>query len=128
MHPNEKLIRAGFESFVSGDFTAMSDFFDDAIVLHVGGSSVLAGRYEGKAATLAWFARVAELTEGTVRLDIRDVLANDEHAIVLTTTRAKLGDRTLDEHGVVVFELRDEKVTQAWMFSDDQEKIDSFFA
>ena len=128
MHPNEKLIRAGFESFVSGDFAAMSDLFDDAVVLHVGGSSVLAGQYEGKGATLAWFARVAEITGGTVRLNIRDVLANDEHAIVLTTTHASLGGRMLDEQGVVVFELKDKKVTQAWMFSDDQEKIDAFFS
>ena len=94
---------------------------------HVGGENVLAGAYKGREEVLGFFARVAELTGGNVRLDVREIFANDEHGIVLTSTKVKRGDEEIDEPGVAVFELSGGRATSVWLFADDQAAMDAFF-
>jgi hypothetical protein len=45
----------------------------------------LAGDYEGISQALEFFGRVFELSGGTLRLEVRDVPASDEHAVTLAT-------------------------------------------
>ena len=45
MHPNGELIRSGFEAFAKGDMDTVGALFDDDLVWHSAGTSVLAGDY-----------------------------------------------------------------------------------
>ncbi|MEX2393176.1 MAG: nuclear transport factor 2 family protein [Actinomycetota bacterium] len=127
MHPNEELVRAGYESFVTGDLTAVGNLLDPDVVWHVAGASPLAGDYKGHEGVFGFFAKVVEMTEGTIRIGAREILASEDHAVVLTTTTAQRGDRVLDDHGVAVFRIVDGKAVEVWAFADDQERMDSFF-
>ena len=88
-HPNETLMREGFAAFSRGDMDALSQYWAQDIRYHVPGRGLLAGDYEGIAQVLAFFVRLSELSEGTFRAEIHDVLANDEHAVVLYTGSAE---------------------------------------
>lgn len=55
------------------------------------------GASNRKQALFAGMGRLAELTGGTLRGEIHDVLASDDHVVVLQTTR---GER--DGHGLLV--------------------------
>jgi ketosteroid isomerase-like protein len=127
MHPNEELVRAGYESFVTGDMTAVANLLDPDVVWHVAGASPLAGDYKGHEGVFGFFTKVVEMTGGTIRIGAREILASDDHAVVLTTTTATRGDRVLDDHGVAVFRIVDGKAVEVWAFADDQERMDSFF-
>ena len=62
--------------------------------------------------------------------DIHDVLANDDHAIVLVTqtaTRNDTGD-TFEGRYVHIFHVGAEKVLESWMFWEDQAAGDAFLA
>ena len=52
--PSE-VVRAQFEASNRGDFSANTDAWADDVVLTLGGDYVNAGRYEGKAAVVAFF-------------------------------------------------------------------------
>jgi ketosteroid isomerase-like protein len=127
MHPNEELVRAGYESFVTGDMTAVANLLDPDVVWHVAGASPLAGDYKGHEGVFGFFTKVVEMTQGTIRIGAREILASEDHAVVLTTTTATRGDRVLDDHGVAVFRIVDGKAVEVWAFADDQERMDSFF-
>jgi uncharacterized protein len=43
----------------------------------------LAGDHEGVDRVLAMFGKALELSGGTLRLEIHDVIANDQHAVAL---------------------------------------------
>src|SRR5215207_5655112 len=46
-HPNEHLVREGYQAFIKADMQKVSGFFADDIVWHVGGRGPLAGDYRG---------------------------------------------------------------------------------
>jgi uncharacterized protein len=91
-HPNEVLVRDGFAAFGRGDMDALrNQYFAEDIRWHVGGRGALAGDYEGTAQVLGLFGRLFELSGGTYSAELHDVLANDEQAVQLFTSRAERG-------------------------------------
>jgi hypothetical protein len=44
-----------------------------------------------------------------------NALANDEHGVALTTARAERGDKTWSDNAVLVFHIRDGKVSEFWL-------------
>jgi len=126
-HPNEELIRKGYEAFLSGDMTAMNDLLSDDVVWHVPGNNQLSGDYRGKEETFSNFAKVFELTGGDFQLEIHDVLANDDHVVVLARATGKIGDRTLDDNSLQLFHVKDGKATEQWLYPADQQATDEFW-
>ena len=127
-HSNEDLARRGFDAFTRGDMQAVSDVFADDIVWHVGGRSPLAGDYRGKDEVLGFLAKTMELSGGTFRVEIHDVLANEEHVTVLVVARAEREGKTLEDRQAHVLHVKDGKVTEYWGHPGDQYAIDEFFS
>jgi ketosteroid isomerase-like protein len=126
-HPNEDLLRRGYEAFAKGDIETLGELFADDIVWHVGGRSQLAGDYRGKQEVFGLFARFAELSGGTLRIELHDALANDEHGIALQKATGEREGRTLDDNGVGVYHASGGKVTEAWLHPGDGYAVDEFW-
>jgi ketosteroid isomerase-like protein len=95
-HPNENLVREGFAAFQKGDlFTLRYQVFADDIRYHIPGWSPIAGDHESTAQVIQLFTRLFELSGATFRIDLHDVVVNDEHAaalfIIRTTSSAHTG-------------------------------------
>jgi uncharacterized protein len=128
-HPNEDLVREGFAAFSRGDIDALRDrYFAGHVRWHVPGRSPLAGDYDGLAQVLELFGRLFELSGGTLRIELHDVLANDEHAVALFTVRAEREGRRLEDNQVNTFHLRDGKVTEVWAQGTDVYASDEFWS
>jgi uncharacterized protein len=128
-HPNELLMREGFEVFSRGDMDALSQYWAEDIRWHTPGRGVLAGDYEGIAQVLeSVFGRIAELSEGTFRAELHDVLANDEHVVALFTGRAERAGKHWQDNFVQVFHFRDGKVTEVWNQFTDLYALDEFWS
>lgn len=65
---------------------------------------------------------------GSFRVDIHDMLANDEHGVALVTESATRGDESYEGTLVHVFHMSDGKMTEFWDFSEDQSRYDEFWA
>lgn len=128
MHPNEALVRTGYDAFVGGDLEKVAAFLHPDVVWHVAGSGPLAGVYRGHQELLEFFAHIAEMTKGSITIQAGDILASDDQVVVLTTLKATRGDRTLDDRGVAVFKISDGKATEVHLFAEDQAALDGFFA
>jgi hypothetical protein len=128
-HPNEDLVREGFAAFGRGDMDALRrDYFAEDIQWHIPGRGQLAGDYEGVGQVLELFGRAFELTGGTLRLDLHDVLANDEHAVALYTANAERTGQRLQDRIAGVFHIRGGKITQVWLHGDDLYTSDEFWS
>jgi len=66
----------------------LRELFHPDIVWHAPGRSQLAGDHQGVDTVLGYFGRTMELTGGSFRVEVHDVVANDEHG-----GRAQLGPR-----------------------------------
>ncbi|HEU5004277.1 MAG TPA: nuclear transport factor 2 family protein [Actinomycetota bacterium] len=87
-HPNEDLLRSLYERLHRGDVTGFLSGCADDVVFSVPGHAAVSGTFTK--ATFAGMARAAAVAEpGSFREDIVDVIANDEHGIVLLNHRLR---------------------------------------
>ena len=128
-HPNEDVLREAIAAFQRGDTGALQhQFFAEDIRYHVPGRSPIAGDYEGAAQVLDAFGRVSKLSGGTFRVEVHDVVANDEHAVALLTVRGEREDRQLDDSQVFISHIHDGKATEVWIQSADLYALDEFWS
>jgi ketosteroid isomerase-like protein len=122
-HPNADALRRGYAAFAVGDMETVAALFADDIAWHQAGNGPLAGDLMGKDAVFSTFARLAELTGGTFGQDIHDILANDEHAVVMVEQHWEQ-PHPFRGKSVHVWHMKDRKATEAWLVDDDQAAAD----
>ena len=127
-HPNEELLRRAYEAFGKGDIDTVLGAFDDDIVWHVPGRNTIAGDYKGKAEVTAFFGKILELSGGTFKLEVHDVLANDEHVIVLSRLTGERAGKRLDDNAVHTWHVENGKATEFWGVSLDPYADDEFWS
>ena len=128
-HPNEVLVRDSYAAFSRGDTDVLRNQYLAAdIRWHLPGRNLVTGDYEGVAQVLGLFGRVFELSGGTYSAEPHDVLANDEHAVVLVTQRAERAGKHWEDNSVQVMRLRDGKTTETWLYHADQYAADEFWS
>jgi len=124
-HPNAALARSWAEAFNSGDTTAMADAIADDIEWHEIGR---ADPIIGKEALAARFG----MGSGTpppyqITAETHDVIANDDHTIVLGKAHATKDGQTFDYRVAEIYHIKDGKIAARWAFSDDTKAINDFF-
>ena|SRR5437660_568407 len=127
-HANEELLRRGYEAFSKGDLDTVLGIFDENIVWHVPGRSPLAGDYKGHAEVTAFFGKIFELSGGSFKLELHDVLANDEHAVVLSRQTGERAGKRLDQNSVDVWHIKNGKATEFWGLTVDPYLEDEFWS
>ena len=127
-HPNEELVRRGFDAFSKGDGDTLRELFDPDAVWHAPGRSRLSGDHRGVDDILDFFARTLELTAGTFRIELHDVVANDEHAVALYVARGEREGRSLEDKSVLVIHVRNGRFLETWQHSEDQYAADEFLS
>ena len=127
-HPNEELVRRGYDAFAKGDMDTLRELFDPEIVWHFPGHSPLAGDHRGVDAVLGFFGRTMELTAGTFRAELHDVVGDDRHAVGMHLATGEREGRRLEDREVLVFHVRDGRVVEVWQYIENQYTYDEFFS
>jgi uncharacterized protein len=66
-----------------------------------------------------------ELTEGSLRVDLHAVLADDEHGVALVVAAASRGGRSMTSNEAhVMLHMRDGKVVEVWIAPTDEYALD----
>ena len=125
---NAARIRQGYEAFNSGDVAALLDLFSEDIVWHFPGASKLAGEHVGRDAVLGMLGEYGAASGGTLRANPVDVMASDDHVAGWARDTASANGRSLDLDSLVIFTMRDGKVTEARHFVNEQAALDAFLA
>jgi uncharacterized protein len=115
-------------AFTEGDMDALADLFHEDVVWHTPGRGPFAGDQERREATLASFALEHELSGGTYRVALHDVLASDDHTVALLRATARREGKPLDMDWALVFHIRQGKVAEAWELWADLYALDAFWS
>ena len=91
------------------------------------GRGTLSGTYTGPAEIFGLWKRIAEHSGGGLQLELRDVLANDDRAVVLVSVRGRRADRELDARQVAVFEFAHRVLRSATFIYEDPQAYEAFW-
>jgi uncharacterized protein len=127
-HPNEELVRKGYEAFSSGDVATLRQLLDPQVVWHAGGRNALSGDYRGVEDVLGFFGRTMEYTQGSFQVSIEEVLINDQGAAVVQRSSAQRNGKSFDDRGVQLFRISDGKAVEVWQFYSNPYAVDDVLA
>ncbi len=128
-HLNAELIRKFYDARARGERETVRAILHTDVAWHDPYPPPHGGDLRGADAVFAEiFDRAGELTNGTTRLWLHDVLANDAHAIALVNWSSTHKGRTMAGREVAVYHIRDGRITEAWFYPEDKAASDEFFA
>lgn len=125
---NGDLIRSGYEAFSKGDMETIARIFSPDIRWNISGRNQVSGTYTGQDETFGFFGRLMELTGGSFTVDVHDVLASDDHVVVLVKESASRNGQSLEADEVHVWHLEDGRAVEFWGITRDQHAVDEFWA
>lgn len=125
---DEAVVRRGYEAFNTGDVETLMGLFAPDAVYRVGGSGGLAGDKRGQQEVMGYFGELFSRSGGTVKVDLRDVIAGEHHTVALQTAEAQRNGKSMKQDGVLVFTVKDGKVTEVSEFQEDTGTASEFWA
>ena len=125
---NRRLIEGAYAAFARGDIPAVLKVLDPRILWHVPGRGPLSGNYLGHQQVAAFFQRFQELSGGTFRIRIDDVLANEHRVLVLVTESARRRNREWSSPQVHAWTIEHGRASVFWQFQGDQQTEDEFWS
>jgi ketosteroid isomerase-like protein len=124
-HANEGILRSMDQAMLGGDIEKMFSFYTDDVGLHVRGQNKLAGDYTGKDKLMEMFG-VYMQAMGEYSFENHTYLADDEHGIILQSSKSVKGGKTLAMDEVFVMHFRDGKVSEMWYVPVDGAAFDAW--
>src|SRR5579859_4505404 len=121
---NAERVRAGYAAFASGDLEATRQVFHPEVVWHAQRLGQLGGDHRGWPAVANFFMRTMQLTQGTFRIEVQEVLASESSGAAVIRSRAKRGDLTLDDGQIHLFRIDDAGlVREVWQYVGDGQAV-----
>jgi len=125
---NAELVRRGYAAFSAGDMATLNELFADDAVWHVPGNNPMSGAKQGREAILAFFGELMTGTGGTATSTLQEVVAGEDHTISRHRNHAERNGKVNDQDAVLVFTIRNERVTEVQEFHEDTARSDDFWA
>ena len=120
-------IRKLYSALQSRDAVALQRAFANA-AYHVPGNSIVSGTYRGSDEILGLFARTMELTDGTLKFELHDLVGGQEHVVMLDRVTATRAGRTLDQSRVLICHVENGVTTDVWLVVEDEYDFDAFWS
>ena len=124
---NEATVIAHLAALTRGDVAAAMESYTEDGVLHYPGRNKLTGNHQGKPAVTSFLGKAMELTNGTFRPEVRDILSNNQHVVLLVTCHAQRDGKSFEWSAVDVYAVRNGKITEHWVYESDQHTVDEVF-
>jgi ketosteroid isomerase-like protein len=125
---NVDIVRKGYEAFIKGDMETARSVFANDVLYRVPGRSPHAGDYHGADEVFEFLGKVAELTSGTFRLEIRDIIGRDENVVALLTVSGERKGKKYSANGVDVWRVENGKAVEGITLSYDLYSADEFWS
>jgi ketosteroid isomerase-like protein len=121
-NPFMDLMLRGHKAFATRDIATLREVNAVDIEWYTPGDHPLSGKLVGLDAVLGWMQKSAEVTNGTFRVEIHRIVADEDYAVAISTYRGERKGIVLEMPGVQIFR-RDpvrNQITEAriWVYDD----------
>ena len=127
-HPHAELLRKFYDSFVKSDLTSMLSVCSDDVTFQVPGKSKLAGKFTKATVGPQLVGKIAELSQGSFKLEIHDIMASDQHGMVLTTNTVTRNGTKHEYRAVHVWRIQNGKLLAWYEYPRDLYQYDAIWS
>lgn len=124
----KEVIASYFEALSKGDVPKVFSYFDANIKWHQPGRHKFSGVKKNTDEIGAMLGKMMQETAGSLVVKPNGSMmeSGDLVAAPVRFTATK-GSQSMDMGGTDLFEVKGDKITQVWLFSEDQEKENEFW-
>jgi uncharacterized protein len=127
-HANATFAREAFDAMARGDVDWLGSHMHPDVVFHQGGRFPTAGTYAGRDAVFAHMMEFFALVDFSMKIDVHDIAATDDHAVALVRVSIDHHSSHLDFDEAHIWHIRDGVATEMWGVPRDPYEVDEFFA
>jgi ketosteroid isomerase-like protein len=123
LSPAEKIARAreAYEAFSQGDLQKVAESWTEGITWHLRGSTRYGGDHHGRDAIFQLLSQLPQDFD-EFKLEIHDILANDQHVVALLNQTAVRHGETYSGPVVHVHHVDDEgMIDETWFVTDTEQ-------
>lgn len=128
LHPNLTTYLHALDAFNRDDLDAVRNHVRADVVYRIPGRSTIAGEFRGIDGFARILRRLRDETNGTIVVEPRAVLADDENLIARCRVTADRAGRRLDTENCYAFHFVDGKVADGTVFVSDPHHVDEFWS
>jgi ketosteroid isomerase-like protein len=97
------------------------------VVLHVPGSTLISGTFRGFDEVMEALARVSEMSGESLRIRLHDVLANDQHGIVMYDVSAQRDGKDIGYSHIDIYHFTDGRISEISGFPSDGQAFNRLY-
>jgi ketosteroid isomerase-like protein len=128
-HPHAAIVKRACVALRKGNAADIEEIFASDSLLNVPGDNLIAGIYHGPDGLLEYVEKLRDLTDGTFRTYVHDIVANDHHVVAIEQMTARRLGRKLDIRDVTLFHVEgDGRVGTGIRFSADPSRENAFWS
>jgi ketosteroid isomerase-like protein len=123
-HPNALLLEKLYSDFAKNDLAAFLGACPDQITFQIPGKSKLGGKYDKKTFVSDFVPKLMELSGGSFKLEVHDILASDRHAVALGSDSITRNGKTTELRTVHVWRFENGKPVAFYEYPRDLYQFD----
>lgn len=111
------------------DWDRVRDVFHEDVVFHFPGNNSLSGEYRGMTEAVTMIARLTAWTGGTTRVTMHDILANEQHGVMMYNVRATHAGKSISYDYLDIYHFREGKISEVHgQVAGDYHAFDAFYS
>ncbi len=127
-HPNAAVLEKIYADFARGDIPSILAACDDKMTFQVAGKSKLAGKYTKENFASGFVAKLHELSGGSLKVEVHDILASDRHGVVLASDHVTKKGETIQMRTVHVWRIENGKPVAWYEYPRDMYQYDQVWS
>ncbi|MFH1373832.1 MAG: nuclear transport factor 2 family protein [bacterium] len=124
---NEELIRRLYRSLADGKFDEYYQYLSDDITYYAAGDCFASGVHKGKEQLRKIGYTTFKETNGTHRVELKQIVATDSHVAVIDKWTATRKEKTIDMDNLIVYTVENGMVREIREFIGDEKIHDEFW-
>ena len=124
----EDTIRRGYKAFGDGDMDTFRSIYTPDVVHSEPGHNQTSGEYKGVDQVLGLYGKLAELSGGTLSVNLTSVTPRGDKVVAVHRSKAERAGRTLDVDETIEFSFAGDKISRLDVSTADQAAVDAFWA
>jgi ketosteroid isomerase-like protein len=125
---NAALVTAFFKAFAARDMEQISHLLEPGVTWTTPGRSALGATRQGPAEVVAQLNRSTELTDGTYKADVNDLLSSEEGVVVHYTGSGERHGEAFSFEGLLHFSIRGGRIFSVAFAPLDPQEFDRIWS